>query len=69
MSQLGYDLLRSSKPQTQQHIDPVAPVSTLHRIATVACEKIILLMNNTMLLTEHHRLSNMKEAGTKFIVN
>ncbi|KAL8571666.1 hypothetical protein ACOMHN_056622 [Nucella lapillus] len=65
MSQLGYDLLRASTPKisdlTQPRIDRAAPVSLLHRIATVGIERFILMMNNTLLLTRHHRLANIYE--------
>eukprot|EP00745_Piridium_sociabile_P043111 TRINITY_DN87568_c0_g2_i1.p1 TRINITY_DN87568_c0_g2~~TRINITY_DN87568_c0_g2_i1.p1 ORF type:complete len:154 (-),score=37.75 TRINITY_DN87568_c0_g2_i1:77-538(-) len=60
MSQLGYDLLRESTPKYYQpSVDRAAPVSLLNRIAIVAIERFILMMNNTLLLTRHHRLANI----------
>jgi len=37
------------------------PVATMHRMALKASQKLILLMNNTTLLTRHHRLTSMNE--------
>lgn len=65
MSQIGYNLLRATSAPSPQYyespIDPAAPLSILYRIALVASERIILMMNNTQLLTRHHRLSNMAQ--------
>ncbi|RUS80328.1 hypothetical protein EGW08_011897 [Elysia chlorotica] len=59
-------LLRNSTPQRNTECirfspDRMMPVTTLHRMAMKACEKIILLMNNTRMLTRHHRLSCMND--------
>ncbi|KAK3782548.1 hypothetical protein RRG08_061778 [Elysia crispata] len=61
-----YQLLRNSTPQKNNECirfspDHMMPVTTLHRMALKACEKIILLMNNTRMLTRHHRLSCMND--------
>nr|KAG5701175.1 hypothetical protein BaRGS_023284 [Batillaria attramentaria] len=65
MPQTGYELLRASTPRTFKYYeakpDRAAPLSILNRIALVACERFILLMNNTVLLTKHHRLANMQQ--------
>lgn len=65
MSQVGYDLLCCSQQKQSKYYeakpDRVAPVSQLNRIAIVAIERIILMMNNTLLLTKHHRLANIYE--------
>ncbi|XP_005111200.1 uncharacterized protein LOC101845736 [Aplysia californica] len=63
---LGYELLRSSTPHSRSDCVSVAsdrmmPVSTMHRMALKACEKVILLMNNTRMLTRHHRLASMND--------
>ena len=66
MSQLGYELLRASTPRTKYYTarpDRAAPVCQMNRIAIVAIERFILLMNNTMLLTRHHRLSDIYEVS------
>jgi hypothetical protein len=63
-----YELLQNSsssqKPQSQSLNfipDRMMPVSTMHRMALKASEKIILLMNNTELLTRHYRLASMND--------
>lgn len=65
MSQMGYDLLRASSAKQSKYYQPkpdlAAPVSQLNRIALVAMERFILMMNNTLLLTKHHRLANIYE--------
>lgn len=64
---IGYELLRKSstqRPQLQTLSfvpDRMMPVSTMHSMALKASEKIILLMNNTRLLTRHHRLASMND--------
>ncbi|GFN95029.1 hypothetical protein PoB_002153500 [Plakobranchus ocellatus] len=63
---VGFELLRNSTPQTKLECtsftpDRMMPVSTMHRMALKACEKIILLMNNTRMLTRHHRLHCMND--------
>ncbi|CAG5130688.1 unnamed protein product [Candidula unifasciata] len=64
---IGYELLRNSSNQKPQAPslnftpDRMMPVSTMHRMALKASEKIMLLMNNTQLLTRHHRLANMND--------
>ncbi|KAK7100637.1 uncharacterized protein [Littorina saxatilis] len=64
-SQLGYDLLRASTPKNSKYYQPkpdrAAPVSQLNRIALVASERFILMMNNTQLLTRNHRLASINE--------
>ncbi|XP_076440852.1 uncharacterized protein LOC143280153 [Babylonia areolata] len=62
MSQTGYDLLRASTPKYYKPaVDRTAPVSLMNRIAIVAIERFILMMNNTLLLTRNHRLANIYE--------
>ncbi|GFR89799.1 hypothetical protein ElyMa_006134400 [Elysia marginata] len=61
-----YQLLRNSTPHRNTECirfspDHMMPVTTMHRMAVKACEKIILLMNNTRMLTRHHRLSCMND--------
>lgn len=62
---INYQLVRpagsnAGSQQTEHLMDRMTCVSTLNRIANVACEKIMLLMNNTRLL-KHPRLSTMDE--------
>ncbi|KAK0062909.1 hypothetical protein Bpfe_007629 [Biomphalaria pfeifferi] len=62
---IGYELLRNSTPQQKECLDFVPdrmmPVSTMHRMALKAQENIILMMNNTHMLTRHHRLASMND--------
>ncbi|CAL1529839.1 unnamed protein product [Lymnaea stagnalis] len=62
---LGYELLQSSHPKPKECLDftpdRMMPVSTMHRMALKAQENIILLMNNTRMLTRHHRLASMND--------
>ncbi|XP_022318096.1 uncharacterized protein LOC111121221 [Crassostrea virginica] len=60
---MAYDLIRpavSLYRETTPKIDMMAPVTTMNRIAQVACERIILMMNNTELVKER-RLSSMDQ--------
>lgn len=62
---IGYELLQNSAPKQKETVDFVPdrmmPVSTMHRMALKAQEKILLLMNNTCMLTRHHRLTSMND--------
>ncbi|XP_048255897.1 uncharacterized protein LOC125382067 [Haliotis rufescens] len=59
MSQVNYQL-SARDPAVTASPDRMYPVSTLHRIALVSCERILLLMNNTRML-RHTRLSTMDD--------
>lgn len=61
-----YQLLRNSTPQRNSECirftpDRMMPVTTMHRMALKASEQVILLMNNTRMLTRHHRLTCMND--------
>uniref|UniRef100_A0A0B6ZZE4 Uncharacterized protein n=1 Tax=Arion vulgaris TaxID=1028688 RepID=A0A0B6ZZE4_9EUPU len=59
-----YEILQNSTPKQQALSfipDRMMPVSTMHRMALKASEKIILLMNNTNMLTRHYRLTSMND--------
>ncbi|KAK3595290.1 hypothetical protein CHS0354_010900 [Potamilus streckersoni] len=60
---VGYDLVRTTEPmprQTRFKRDRMAPITTLNRIATVACERIVLMLNNTEIVKEL-RLKSMND--------
>jgi len=66
---VGYELLRNSTPSrigggscAGTTPDRMISAQIMHRISIKATEKIILLMNNTTMLTRHHRLSSINEA-------
>ncbi|KAL3869814.1 hypothetical protein ACJMK2_042448 [Sinanodonta woodiana] len=60
---VGYDLIRTTEPmprQTRFKRDRMAPITTLNRIATVASERIILMLNNTEMVKDV-RLKSMND--------
>uniref|UniRef100_K1QDU1 Uncharacterized protein n=2 Tax=Magallana gigas TaxID=29159 RepID=K1QDU1_MAGGI len=66
---MANDLIRPAVTlyrETDPKIDMMAPVTTMNRIAQVACERIILMMNNTGLVKER-RLSSMNQVLTYLI--
>lgn len=62
---VGYQLDRAprSTHQVGPPLDSMAPVRTMNRIAQVAIERIILMMNNTKLIKER-RLSSIEQVQT-----
>ncbi|VDI55508.1 Hypothetical predicted protein [Mytilus galloprovincialis] len=60
---VGYTLASTPSTQTMRtsfQRDRVAPVMSMNRIAQLACERFLVLMNETLLIKEH-RLSNMSQ--------
>lgn len=60
---VGYQLTSTPSTQTMKtsyERDRVASVMTMNRIAHLACERFLVLMNNTLLIKEH-RLSSMNQ--------
>ncbi|XP_048761119.2 uncharacterized protein LOC125670160 [Ostrea edulis] len=68
---MAHDLIRPAVTlyrETDPKIDMMAAVTAMNRIAQVACERIILMMNNTGLVKER-RLSSMDQVVTYLIGN
>ena len=68
---LGYKLLNNSNPPIDPRsvYDRSFPVAAMHRMAVKAIEKLLLLMNNTKMLTRHHRLTSMSEVVIYLLVS
>ncbi|XP_033738339.1 uncharacterized protein LOC117325930 [Pecten maximus] len=62
---VGYQLTRAPRcsHNAGPPLDSMAPVRTMNRIAQVALERIILMMNNTKLIKER-RISNIDQVQT-----
>ena len=61
-----YDLLRSYPPMgpvPEMRTDRMAVITQLNRIATVACERIMLMMNNAE-MTKKRRMTTMEDVLT-----